>query len=144
MATSEEIELRVESEDSARSAKRSVAAKRIGELAERRAAIAGELDDVERELGEVLVDSSAVIEIGELARFTDVDAADLTRWRENQLKSQKTGRAKRKKPTRASGPSGAPQQKPAALRAPSTDKAVVPEESPRVRDAAAKTPAGVS
>ncbi|MCG3755822.1 hypothetical protein [Amycolatopsis sp. Poz14] len=144
MATSEEIELRVESEDSARSAKRSAAAKRIGELAERRSAIVSELNDVERELGEVLVDSSAVIEIGELARFTDVAAADLTRWLENQLKNQKGERAKRKKPTRGSGPNNASRQKPATVRTPSIEKPATPGESPGAQEAAAGTPAGVS
>lgn len=94
MATTEEIERRVEEADAARSAKRSAAAKRVGELAQQRASIAEQLNDIERELGDVLAESTDVMDIAELARFTDIPAADLNRW----LGSRKTSRPKRKKP----------------------------------------------
>ena len=103
MATTEEIEHRVAEADAARSVKRSAAAQRIGDLAQRRAAIAEQLREVERELGEVLAEAADVIEIDELARFTDVPAADLTRW----LGSRESRRPKRNKP-KAAGLSGAP------------------------------------
>lgn len=93
MATPDEIERRVEEADTARSAQRSVAARQVGELAQRRAAIAEQLEDVERELGDALAATDDVIGVDELARFTDIPAADLTRW----LSVRKTPRAKRKK-----------------------------------------------
>src|SRR5207248_8213102 len=102
MTTSQEIERRVAEADAARSTTRSAAAQRIGELAQRRAAIAEQLCEVERELGEVLAEAADVIEIGELARFTDVPAADLTRW----LTNRKSSHPKRNKP-KAAGPAGA-------------------------------------
>jgi hypothetical protein len=111
MATTEEIERRVEEADAARSARRAAAAKQIGDLAQRRAAIAEQLSDIERELGEVLAESNDVIEINELAKFTDVPAADLTQW----LNNRKTTRPKRKKS--ADGP---PVAKSNASRGPST------------------------
>ncbi|HEY0806884.1 MAG TPA: hypothetical protein VGD84_17560 [Pseudonocardiaceae bacterium] len=95
IATDDEIERRVKEADSTRHAKRTAAAKQIGTLAQRRAAIAEQLDDIERELGDVLVDANDVLDIDELARFTDVPAADLTRW----LAARTTTRAKRKKST---------------------------------------------
>lgn len=94
MPTREEIERRVEEADAARSAKRSAAAQRIGDLATRRAEIAAQLNDVERELGEALAESSDVIDIDELAEFTEVPATDLTRW----LDAGKPASTKRKKP----------------------------------------------
>lgn len=95
MATTEEIEQRVEEADSARTARRAAAAKRVFELAARRSTIADQLSDLERELGDVLAEASDVIEIDELARFTDVPAADLRRW----LDDRKTTRPKRKRQT---------------------------------------------
>ncbi|MCE7007088.1 hypothetical protein LWC34_30300 [Kibdelosporangium philippinense] len=93
MATTKEIERRVAEADSARSARRTAAAKRIGELAQRRAAVAEQLDDIDRELGDVLATARDVIGIDELARFTDLPASDLTRW----LEGRKTTRSKRKR-----------------------------------------------
>ncbi|MCK2239769.1 MULTISPECIES: hypothetical protein [unclassified Crossiella] len=93
MGTIEEIERRIEEADAARSARRTAAAKRVGELAHQRAAVAERLADIERDLGEVLAESSDIIEIDELARFTEVPVADLTRW----LDCRKTGRVKRKR-----------------------------------------------
>jgi hypothetical protein len=98
MATTEEIERRVEEADAARSAKRAAAAKCVGELAQLRAEVAEKLGDIERELGDVLAESSDVIGVDELAKFTDVPAADLTQW----LNGRKTTRPS------ASGPPPAP------------------------------------
>ncbi|WP_435581616.1 hypothetical protein [Amycolatopsis thermoflava] len=95
MATTEEIERRVEQADAARSAKRAAAAKRVGELAQLRAEVAKKLGDIERELGDVLAESSDVISVDELAKFTDVPATDLTQW----LNDRKTTRPKRKRST---------------------------------------------
>lgn len=94
MATTDEIRHRVEEADTARSARRSAAAQQVGELARRHAAIAAQLEDVERQLGDALAEVQDVIDIDELARFTDVNAADLTQW----LTTRKTIRTKRKKP----------------------------------------------
>jgi predicted ATP-dependent protease len=94
VATTEEIRRRIEEADTARSAKRAAAAQQVGELAQRRAALAEQLADVERELGDVLAAARDVIDINELARFTDVPAADLMRW----CDGRRTTRTKRKKP----------------------------------------------
>jgi hypothetical protein len=93
MASTEEIEQRVEEADSTRTARRAATAKRVFELANQRASVADQLNDLERELGDVLAASSDVIEIDELARFTDVSAADLTHW----LTNRKTTRTRRKR-----------------------------------------------
>lgn len=95
MLTTEEIQRRVKEADADRGAKRSATAARVGELAKRRAAVAEQLADVDRELGDVIAESSDVIEIDELARFTEVPAADLTQW----LNSRKATRPKRKRAT---------------------------------------------
>lgn len=95
MTMTDEIRRRVEEADTARSAKRAAAAQQVGELAQRRATIAEQLDDIERQLGDVLAAAQDVIDINELARFTDVPAADLTRW----LDGRKTSRTKRKRHT---------------------------------------------
>jgi hypothetical protein len=93
MATADEIERRVEQADTARSAKRAAAAQQVGALAQRRAAIAEQLADIEEQLGDVLAAASEVMDINELATFTDVPAADLTRW----LTARKPSRTKRKR-----------------------------------------------
>jgi hypothetical protein len=111
MATPEEIRRRVEEADTARSAKRSVAAQQVGELAQRRAAIAEQLADVERQLGDIFAAAKDVMDVDELARFTDVPAADLTRW----LTARKTTRTKRKRPT-----AGAPGEESDMSRGPAT------------------------
>jgi len=102
MATAEEIQGRVKQADTARSAKRAAAAQQVGALAERRAAIAQELADIEGQLGDVLATASEVMDMNELAAFTDVPASDLTRW----LTARKPNRGKRKKPA-ASADDGA-------------------------------------
>ena len=97
MPTTDEIQRRVEEADAARGAKRSSTAMRVGELAMRRATVAEQLAAIERELGDVIAESRDVIEIDELARFTDLPAADLTRW----LNDRKATRPKRKRATTA-------------------------------------------
>jgi hypothetical protein len=141
MATTEEIERRVEEADAARSARRSAAAKQVGELAQRRATIAEQLRHIEQELGDVLAESSDVMELDELARFTDVPAADLTRW----LNDRKTSRTKRKKPTRgASGTKSATSRGPSTVGPSTADQASTPHEPPVSRDSTANTPARVT
>jgi hypothetical protein len=93
MATPEEIRQRVEKADTARSARRAAAAQHVGELAQRRAAILAQLAEVERELGEVVADEQDVIDVDELAAFTDLKPSDLTGW----LAGHKPGRGKRRK-----------------------------------------------
>lgn len=102
MATPEEIRQRVEEADIARSTRRAAAAQRVGELAGRRAAIAQQLAEVERELGEVVADAQDVIDIDELAAFTDLKPSELTGW----LAGRKTGRGKRRKAATATGTEG--------------------------------------
>jgi hypothetical protein len=127
MTTDEEIERRVEETDTPRTEKRSTAAKQVAELAERRSAIAEQLDDIERELGDILVAAQEVMDIKELARFTDVPATDLTRW----LTSRKTTRTKSKKTT-ASALNSA-RQEPAMART----EAPTPPTAPDLRNDAA-------
>lgn len=97
MATPEEIERRVHESDAVRNAKRSATAKRVGELAQRRATIADQLGDVERELGDLLATAQGVIDVDELAQFTDIPVADLTHWL-TATTNRKTTRAKPKRP----------------------------------------------
>ena len=136
MATTEEIQRRVEQADTARSAQRSAAAARVGELAARRAAIAEQLAAIERELGDVLAAAQDVIGIDELARFTDVPAADLTRW----LTARTTTRTKRKRPT--GGGSAArsdPSRRPAGARTPAAGQTSTRSEPAAARADAANT-----
>jgi hypothetical protein len=138
--TPEEIEHRVEENDSTTTAKRSAAAKRVGELARQRAAIAEQLSDIERELGEVLAESSDVIGTEELAKFTDVPVVDLDRW----LNSRKATRTKRKKPVSAPSTAKADtnQGSPAAKTSTSAKTPTVPEPAP-ARSVPATAPARV-
>ena len=80
MATVQEIQHRIEEADAERSAARVAAASRIGELAQQRHEAAEKLATIEREISEVLTDSSDVISIAELAKFTGVPHADLNQW----------------------------------------------------------------
>jgi hypothetical protein len=127
MATTEEIERRVEENDAPRTARRSAAAKQIGELAQRRAAIAEQLADVERELGDVLVAASDVIDVNELSRFTDVPATELMRWSDGR----RTTRGKRRKPA-----AGASIPKTDTNRGPSAAKTLAVDQAPGSPEAA--------
>ncbi|MEV0675897.1 hypothetical protein AB0I60_05165 [Actinosynnema sp. NPDC050436] len=93
MATPEQIRRRVEETDLARSARRAAAAQQVGELAGHRAAILAQLAEVERALGEVVADARDVIDVDELATFTDLKPSDLTGW----LAGHKPGRGRRRK-----------------------------------------------
>ncbi|MFB9730072.1 hypothetical protein [Haloechinothrix salitolerans] len=141
MATTDEIERRVEQADAARSAKRSATAKRVGELAQQRAAIAEQLSDIERELGDVLAESTDVMEIAELASFTDIPAADLNRW----LNSRKTARPKRKKPAgRASSTKTATSPASSTRDTPTADAPSTRREPPAPRNDSANAPEPVT
>ena len=106
MPATEEIERRVGDADSTRTARRVATATRIGELARRRASVVEQLADIDQEIGTVLAESSDVIEIDELARFTDVPAADLTQWRDNR----RTARTKQKRQGSTAAPKRRPHQ----------------------------------
>ena len=138
IATAEEIDRRVEAADTARRAKRSAAAKEVGELAQRRTVLAEQLAEVERQLGEVLADASDVLEIDELARFTNIPAVDLTAW----LTPRKPPRTNNKK--RPAAPSGGP----SAAKTSTNGQAPVPREPavPRTDtvDAPERVTAGVT
>ncbi|MET8846002.1 hypothetical protein [Amycolatopsis sp. NPDC004625] len=112
MITTEEIERRVEKVDAEKSARRTAAAREVGELAGRRAALVEQLANVERKLGAVLTAAADVISLDELAEFTDVPAADLTSW----LTVGKP-RARRGRPpgTRRPKPDAHPAPSPAAV-----------------------------
>ncbi|WP_158851181.1 hypothetical protein [Saccharothrix deserti] len=116
MATPEEIELRIQEADTARSARRAAAARQVGELVQRRADIVEQLQDIERQLGDVLANAQDVIDVDEMAEFTDVKATDLSQW----LAGRKATRAKRKKP--ATGASGARSDASRGASAPGTPK----------------------
>jgi len=92
MATAEEIAHRVAESDTARTARRSSVAKNVGELAGRQAVVAEELRRIEDQLGAAVVAAQEVMEIKELARFTDVRVKDLIRW----SAAQKPTRGRRK------------------------------------------------
>ncbi|MFD5089159.1 hypothetical protein ACFWMR_01065 [Amycolatopsis thailandensis] len=136
IATAEEIDRRVEAADTARRAKRSAAAKEVGELAQRRTALVEQLDEVERQLGEVLADASDVLDIDELARFTNIPAADLTAW----LTPRKPPRATKKKRPAAITPSGAP----SATKTATNGQAPVPPEPAVPRTDSADAPERVT
>jgi hypothetical protein len=140
MATTEEIQRRVEEADSATSARRAAAAKQVGELAQRRAAVAEQLTDVETELGDVLAAANDVIDIDELARFTDVSAADLTRWRDGRTST----RTKRKRSTAGvAATKSSTSQRPSVVETPSARQASAPSEPALPGANTADTPARV-
>ncbi len=146
MTTPDEIERRVEEVDSARTARRSAAATEVGELAKRHAAIAEQLADVDRQLGDVLAGARDVMDIDEFAKVTDVPAADLTRW----LEARKTSRTKRTRPTASTqsdtsrGPSAARTPARSSAKTPTAGQASPPPEPAVPRADAAEAPARVT
>ncbi|MEV0068839.1 MULTISPECIES: hypothetical protein [unclassified Amycolatopsis] len=99
MVTSEqEIARRIEETDSARSARRAEAANMIGELARRHSDLAGQLAELERELGATLTSAADVIDVAELAQITDIPAADLARWHGQAAKPVRGRKRKRTDP----------------------------------------------
>lgn len=121
MVTSEdEITRRLQERDSARSARREKAATTVGELARRHAELAGQLADLERELGEVLTAAGEDIDVPELAQVTDVPAADLTHWRDQAAKPARGGKRSRPSAKKNTTPARAPRPPPS--RAPHTPR----------------------
>jgi hypothetical protein len=111
MITTDEIERRVEKADADKSARRTAAAREVGELAHRRATLADELAEVERKLGTVLAAAADVVGVDELAEFTDVPAVDLNRWLTTGKPRARRGRppgSRRPKPDSQPGASPAP------------------------------------
>ncbi|MGW4058625.1 hypothetical protein ACWEGE_10100 [Amycolatopsis sp. NPDC004747] len=126
MATTEEIERRVEEADAARSAKRTEAARRVGELVQQRTEVAEKLGEIDRKLGDVLVGASDVIGVDELAKFTDVPAADLAQWRDGR----KMTRARRKRQTASTPAPKISSSVPPTLVGPRTSAADVSTRAP--------------
>lgn len=93
MATTDDIARRVEEADSARSARRTKAAQLVGELTHERSAVLKRLGDIDQQIGDAIVDNSDVIDIDELATFTDSAPADLTQI----LNARKPNRGKRRR-----------------------------------------------
>jgi len=130
MPTSDEIDRRVKQVDMPRSEKRSVLARQVGELAQHRTVIAEQLADIERRLGDLLLVAREVMDIPELAQFTDVPAADLTRWLDTRTDARPA--RKRKRATDATGrASGAPSVATTAKPSPASVSAEA--AAPRVR-----------
>jgi hypothetical protein len=140
MATAEEIQRRVEQADTARSAKRSAVAQQVSDLAQRRAALAEQLDEIERQLGDLLAEANDVMDVEELARFTDIPVPDLTGW----LTARKPARAKRKKP--AGGAQSDTSRGPVAARTPTNGQTSTPPpgRSADAVDAPERVTAGVT
>ncbi|UJW32621.1 hypothetical protein L3Q67_02185 [Saccharothrix sp. AJ9571] len=82
VSSTEEIARRVDEADTTRQARRAEAATTVGDLARRHTALAAQLAELERQLGETVAAAGDVIDVDELARFTDVPASALTRWRD--------------------------------------------------------------
>lgn len=142
MVTTEEIEHRVQQADAARSAKRAAAARQVGELAGRRAVLAEQLDDIEGELGNVLAAVQDVMDVDELAAFTDLPAADLTRWRDARAR-RKTTRPTRKRPAKADDAGGGRSAR-TTTSAPAVSAAAELRSSSGAEDKAARVPADVA
>jgi hypothetical protein len=145
MITPEEIDRRVEEHDAPRSARRSAAAKRIAELAGRRAALAEQLGEIERALGEELAAAREVMDVDELASFTELPAADLTRWLTAHT-ARKPGRAKRKRTDAAADGERGTHSRRSAPRTPAASPvSAVPEPAaprPDATDEPTRVPAG--
>lgn len=105
MTTTDEIRRRVEQADADRSAKRSAAAQHVGDLARRRAAIAEQLHDIERQLGDVLAVARDVMDMDELAHFTDVPTTELNRWLEARTMTRRRRKKTTSTPDKRSNPS---------------------------------------
>lgn len=110
MIPTDEIERRVEKVDAEKSARRTAAAREVGELARRRVALADQLADVERKLGTVIATAADVIGIDELAEFTDVPAGDLTGWLTASKPRARRGRPPGSKRPKPDAPRAAPSE----------------------------------
>lgn len=118
MVTSEdEITRRIGERDSARSARRAHAATVVGQLARRHTELAGQLAELERELGKILTEAGDVIDVAELAQVTDIPVADLTRWLDRAAKPIRTRkRARPRVQPHDAGGTGTPAAEPRATR----------------------------
>lgn len=147
MITPDEIDRRVEEHEASRSARRSAAAKRIAELAGRRAALAEQLGEIERALGDELAAAQEVMDVDELAFFTELPAADLTRWLTAHT-SRKPGRARRKRTDAAAdGERGTRSRRPTPRTPTASPASVMPEPAaprPDGVDEPTRVPAGVA
>lgn len=146
MITPDEIDRRVTEHDASRSARRSATAKRIAELAGRRADLAEQLGDIERALGDELAAAQEVMDVDELASFTELPAADLTRWLTAHT-ARKPGRPKRKRTDAAAGGERGTGSRRPAPRTPTAGQAsAVPEPAAPLTtaDEPARVPAGVA
>ncbi|QFZ18492.1 hypothetical protein [Saccharothrix syringae] len=128
MATPEQIRQRVEDADTARSVRRAAAAQQIGVLAQRRAGIVAQLEDVERELGDVLAEAQDVIGIDELAGFTDLKPADLSGW----LAGRRPTRGRRRKSS--TGTPREPNSRPVTSRNSTVTRTPTPREPAPAED----------
>ncbi|WP_309114713.1 hypothetical protein [Saccharothrix sp.] len=126
MATPEEIRRRVETADTARSTRRADTAQKIAELAQQRAQIVQQLGEVDRALAAVLAEAQDVMDIDELAEFTDLKPADLNQW----LGRRRSGRGKRTKTASERGD---------ARRPSSGARSPIPEQSPTRHDGRSST-----
>ncbi|MEV7042856.1 hypothetical protein [Amycolatopsis sp. NPDC051061] len=96
MVTSEnEINRRIEERDAERSARRAQAATVVGQMARRHTELAGQLAQLERELGKVLTEAGEVFDVAELAQVTDIPVADLTIWLDHAAKPARSGKRTR-------------------------------------------------
>ncbi|GHH62460.1 hypothetical protein [Lentzea cavernae] len=93
MATTDDIARRVEEADSARSARRTTAAQLVGELARERRAVVQRLADIDQQIGEAITSNTDVIDVEELAAFTDVPATDLAQI----LEARRPARGRRRR-----------------------------------------------
>lgn len=139
MATTEEIARRVQQADIARSAQRAAAAQRVGELAGRRATLAEQLDEIERALGDELSAAQKVMDVDELAAFTDVPAADLTRWLSART-ARKPARAHRKRAAEAADVKRATSSRRSTANMPASTQTPAVPEAPGPRTGASGLP----
>lgn len=119
MATTDDIARRVEEADSARSARRTKGAQLVGGLTHERTAVVQRLADIDQQIGDAIVDYSDVINVDELATFTDTAPADLTQI----LDARKPNRGRRKRRTTVPPRNASDQEQSTSLRLVDTDAA---------------------
>lgn len=112
MATTDDIARRVEEADSARSARRTKGAQLVGGLAHERTAVVQRLADIDQQIGDAIVDYSDVINVDELAEFTDTAPGELTQI----LNARKPNRGGRKRRTTLPPQIVGDQERPASVR----------------------------
>ena len=120
IATAQEIRRRVDEADTVRRERRAAAAQQVGELARQRAILASKVEDLDRQLAEVIAGSRDVMDIDELSRFTSIRPAELTGW----LNASKPARTKKKPLT--TGKHDDPSREPSAASTTTNGQAVPP------------------